>query len=123
MQQPKILDNKQQGRVIDKLRQGIQPGAKLSVISAFFTIYAYEELKKELSQIDELRFIFTTPSYIRQKSDFQREFYIAHREFGNRLSGNEFELKLRNKLTQSAIAKPRLYPFCWTPQMNGTIHS
>ena len=53
MQQLKILDNKQQGRVIDELRQGIQPGAKLSVISAFFTIYAYEELKKELSQIDE----------------------------------------------------------------------
>ena len=105
MQQPKILDNKQQGRVIDELRQGIQPGAKMSVISAFFTIYAYEELKKELSQIDELRFIFTTTSYIKQKSDFQREFYIAHREFGNRLSGNEFELKLRNKLTQSAIAK------------------
>lgn len=105
MQQLKILDNKQQGRVIDELRQGIQPGAKLSVISAFFTIYAYEELKKELSQIDELRFIFTTTSYIKQKSDFQREFYIAHREFGNRLSGNEFELKLRNKLTQSAIAK------------------
>ena len=48
---PKILDNKQQGRVIDELRQGIQPGAKMSVISAFFTIYAYEELKKELSEV------------------------------------------------------------------------
>jgi len=52
-----------------------------------------------------MRFIFTTPSYIKQKSDFQREFYIAHRDMGNRLSGNDFELKLRNKLTQSAIAK------------------
>ena len=105
MRPPKILDNKQQGRVIDELRQGIEPGAKMSVISAYFTIYAYEELKKELSQIDELRFIFTTPSYLKQERDFQREFYIAHRELGNRLSGNEFELKLRNKLTQSAIAK------------------
>lgn len=105
MRQPKILDNKQQGRVIDELRQGIKSGAKMSVISAYFTIYAYEALKKELADIDELRFIFTTPSYIKQKSDYQREFYIAHKEFGNRLSGNEFELKLRNKLTQSAIAK------------------
>ena len=105
MRPPKILDNKQQGRVIDALRQGIEPGAKMSVISAYSTIYAYEELKKELSQIDELRFIFTTPSYLKQERDFQREFYIAHRELGNRLSGNEFELKLRNKLTQSAIAK------------------
>lgn len=105
MKQPKILDNKLHGRVIDELRQGIHPKAKLSVISAYFTIYAYEELKQELSQIDELRFIFTIPSYIKQESDFQREFYIAHREFCNQLSGNEFELKLRNKLTQSAIAK------------------
>ncbi len=105
MQPPKILDNKQQGRVIDELRLGLRPGAKLAVISAYFTIYAYEALKKELSGIEEMRFIFTTPSYIKQKSDFQREFYIAHREMGNRLSGNDFELKLRNKLTQSAIAK------------------
>ena len=105
LQLPKILDNKQQGRVIDELRTALQPGAKLSVISAYFTIYAYEALKKELSSIEEMRFIFTTPSYIKQKSDFQREFYIAHRDMGNRLSGNDFELKLRNKLTQSAIAK------------------
>lgn len=105
MQPPKILDNKQQGRVVDELRLGLRPGAKLSVISAYFTIYAYEALKKELSGIEEMRFIFTTPSYIKQKSDFQREFYIAHRDMGNRLSGNDFELKLRNKLTQSAIAK------------------
>ena len=105
MQPPKILDNKQQGRVIDELRPGLRPGAKLAVISAYFTIYAYEALKKELAGIEEMRFIFTTPSYIKQKSDFQREFYIASRSMGNRLSGNDFELKLRNKLTQSAIAK------------------
>ena len=105
LQPPKILDNKQQGRVIDELREALQPGAKLAVISAYFTIYAYEALKKELSSIEEMRFIFTTPSYIKQKNDFQREFYITPRDMGNHLSGNEFELKLRNKLTQSAIAK------------------
>ena len=87
MRQPKILDNKQQGRVIDELRQGIKSGAKMSVISAYFTIYAYEALKKELADIDELRFIFTTPSYIKQKSDYQREFYIAHKQPGNMSTG------------------------------------
>ena len=40
LQPPKILDNKQQGRVIDELHTALQPGAKLSVISAYFTIYA-----------------------------------------------------------------------------------
>ena len=98
---PKSLDNKQQGRVIDELRAAMEPKVRLSVISAYFTIYAYEALKKELSGIAEMRFIFTSPSYIKQKSDFQREFYIAH----NHLAGNEFELKLKSKLTQSAIAK------------------
>ena len=39
MQPPKILDNKQQGRVIDELRPGLRPGVKLAVISAYFTIY------------------------------------------------------------------------------------
>lgn len=46
MQPPKILDNKQQGRVIDELRPGLRPGVKLAVISAYFTIYAYEALKR-----------------------------------------------------------------------------
>ena len=46
MRQPKILDNKQQGRVIDELRQGIKSGEKMSLISAYFTFYAYEALKK-----------------------------------------------------------------------------
>lgn len=47
VQPPKILDNKQQGRVIDELRSGLRPGAKVAVISAYFTIYAYEALKIE----------------------------------------------------------------------------
>lgn len=105
MQPPKILDNKQQGRVIDELRPGLRPGAKVAVTSAYFTIYAYEALKKELAGIEEMRFIFTTPSYIKQKSDFQREFYIASRSMGNRLSGNDFELKLRNKLTNPPLLR------------------
>ena len=62
-----MLDNKAQGRVIDELRAGIHPGARLSVVSAFFTIYAYEALKKELSSIEEMRFIFTTPSYVKKR--------------------------------------------------------
>ena len=60
MQPPKTLDNKGQGRVVDELRLGLKPDTKLSVISAYFTIYAYEALKKELADIEELRFIFTT---------------------------------------------------------------
>lgn len=105
MRPPKLIDNRQQGKVIDELVSGILPKARLFVISAYFSIYAYEALKKELSSIEELRFIFTTPSYVKQKSDLQREFYIAQKQAENPLSGSEFEIRLKNKLTQSAIAK------------------
>ena len=108
MQLVKIIDNKQQGRVIDELRDYIHKGSKLSVISAYFTIYAYAELRKELARIDGMRFIFTKPSFTKSKDELQREFYIQHNvayRTPQPISGNEFELKLRNKLTQSAIAK------------------
>ena len=95
--------------MLDELREGIQKGARLSVISACFTIYAYEALKKELSQVEEVRFIFTTPSFIKKREELQREFYITHSAeipSGARdMLGSRFELKLRNKLTQSAIAR------------------
>lgn len=56
-----ILDNKVQGRVIDKLRENIKSGTRLSIISAYFTIYAYEELRKELGKIEKLRLLFSEP--------------------------------------------------------------
>ncbi len=109
MKLPKIIDNRQNGRVIDELHNDIHDNARLSVISAYFTIYAYEALRKELAKIKEMRFILTTPSYIKNKNDLQREFYISHKDEDKdstqAIFGNEFELKLRNKMTQSAIAK------------------
>ena len=52
MKSPKMLDNKGNGSVVDELVSNINIDLKLSVISAYFTIYAYAELKKELSKID-----------------------------------------------------------------------
>ena len=69
-----ILDNKTQGKVIDKLKDNIKTGTKLSIISAYFTIYAYEELKKELNKIDKLRLLFSEPTFIKNKKDINREF-------------------------------------------------
>jgi hypothetical protein len=51
MQPPKMLDNKSNGTVSDELKANLQGGSKLSVISAYFTIYAFNELRKELSKI------------------------------------------------------------------------
>lgn len=103
MKQPKMLDNKVNGKVVDELRADLQKGSKLSIISAYFTIYAYNELKKELSKIDKMRFIFTEPTFVKNENELIREYYIDKNE--KAISGNEFEIKLRNELKQSHIAK------------------
>ncbi len=84
----------------------IKQGSKLSIAASCFSIYAYQELKKVLEGIDELRFIFTSPTFVTEKADKQkREFYIPRINRERSLTGSEFEVKLRNELTQRAIAK------------------
>lgn len=100
-----IIDNINK-TVKQDLQADIHKGSKLSIAAACFSIYAYQELKKQLEQIDELRFIFTSPTFITEKaSKAQREFYIPRISRERSLYGTEFEVKLRNELTQKAIAK------------------
>ena len=90
----------------DDLAVEIKQGSKLSIAAACFSIYAFQELKKELQGIDELRFIFTSPTFTTEKAKKEkREFYIPRLNRERSLYGTEFEIKLRNELTQKAIAK------------------
>lgn len=97
----KTLNNQIGETVYKELEKHVKKGSKVSTISAYFTMYAYEALKKELDGIDEMRFIFTTPSFSENKDIEAREYEIVN----NDIFGNEFELKLRNEMTQSAVAK------------------
>lgn len=90
----------------DDLSVEIKDGSKLSIAAACFSIYAFEELKEELQNIDELRFIFTSPTFITEKaSKTKREFYIPRLNRERSIYGTEFEVKLRNELSQKAIAR------------------
>lgn len=90
----------------DDLSVEIKEGSKLSIAAACFSIYAFQELKKELQGIEELRFIFTSPTFVAEKTKKEkREFYIPRLNRERSLYGTEFEVKLRNELTQKAIAK------------------
>lgn len=90
----------------DDLKQTLKKSTKVSVAASCFSIYAYEALKKELEQIDEMRFIFTSPTFIADSfKKEKREFYIPKRNRERSLYGTEFEIKLKNELTQKAIAK------------------
>lgn len=92
--------------VKDDLIETIKPKSKVSIAAACFSIYAYQELKKELEGIEELRFIFTSPAFIQEKAKKEkREFYIPRLSREKSLYGTEYEIKLRNELTQRAIAK------------------
>ena len=100
-----IIDNKNK-TLKDDLTSEIRQGSRLSVAAACFSIYAFQELKKQLTDIEELRFIFTSPTFITEKAKKERrEFYIPRLNRERSLYGTEFEVKLRNELTQKAIAK------------------
>ncbi|MDR0500025.1 MAG: DEAD/DEAH box helicase family protein [Coriobacteriales bacterium] len=105
MQIPKMLDNVSK-TVKDDLTVTIKKGDKLSIAAACFSIYAYQALKKQLDGIAELRFIFTSPAFLQEKAPKEkREFYIPRLDRERSLYGTEFEVKLRNELTQKAIAR------------------
>lgn len=105
MQMPEMLDNVSR-TVKDDLAVTITKGDKLSIAAGYFSIYAYQALKKQLDGISELRFIFTSPTFLQEKSPkSKREFYIPRLDRERSLYGTEFEVKLRNELTQKAIAR------------------
>lgn len=90
----------------DDLTAQMKTGSRLSIAASCFSIYAFQELKEVLKDIKELRFLFTSPTFTTEKTPKQqREFYIPRLDRERTLYGSEFEVKLRNELTQKAIAR------------------
>lgn len=94
----------------DDLKNTIKPGAHLKIAASCFSIYAFEALKAELSTAANLQFVFTAPTFVpdevtdRFKKE-HREFFIPKLQRESDLYGTEFEIQLRNKLTQRAVAR------------------
>ncbi|WP_341472619.1 hypothetical protein [Hathewaya massiliensis] len=102
--------NNQNKLLGDDIKKELENGSKLKIIASCFSIYAFDALKEELKNVKELEFIFSSPTFIEDKiadkiKKESREFYIPHEIRENTLYGTPFEIKLRNKLTQKAIAK------------------
>jgi len=94
----------------DDLKDSLSQGSRLKIAAATFSIYAFEALKAELENVDSLQFIFTAPTFVTgQATDAfrkeRREFFIPQRQRESSLYGTDFEIRLRNKLTQRAIAR------------------
>ena len=100
-----LLDNINQ-TVKQDLQKTLHKGSKVAVAAACFSIYAYRELKKELESVEELRFLFTSPTFTTDHAPKEeREFYIPRRDREQSLYGTAFEVRLRNELNQKAIAR------------------
>ena len=90
----------------DDLSVEIQKGSKISIAAACFSIYAFQELKDELKDIEQLRFIFTEPTFTTEISRKERRgYYIPSLTREKNIFGTEFEVKLRNELGQRAIVR------------------
>jgi len=105
----KIIDNIN-NRLADDLRTVLKAHSKLNIAASCFSIYAFEALRNELSKIESMNFIFTAPTFIPEEATdkfkkHHREFYIPKSQRERSLYGSEFEIQLRNKLTQRAIAR------------------
>lgn len=79
--------------MVGEIKEYSKKNSKISMISSSFTLFAFEKLKKELSKIDEFRFVFTDPTFDSKKK--MNKFYI---DMNNNVSGNEFEIKLCNEI-------------------------
>ena len=95
----------------DDLKAAIKPDSKVRIAASTFSIFAFEALKQELESIRELEFIFTAPSFATAKATDKpapekRQFFIpTDKKRDATLYGSDFEIRLRNKLTQRAIAR------------------
>ena len=94
----------------DNLKATLSSHGKMKIAASCFSIYAYEALKAEFEQIESLQFIFTSPTFIQNQitdkfRKEKREFHIPKLQRENSLYGTEFEIRLKNELTQRAIAK------------------
>lgn len=101
----KIFDNKT-SIVRDDLIKTISKGDKISITASYFSIYAFEALKAQLTNCDEIRFIFSSPTFVKESTQkAKREFFIPKLEREKNLYGTEFEVRLRNELTQKKLQR------------------
>lgn len=92
-----IRDNLSRGKVYEFLAQEIKSGSALSIVSAYFTINAFEALQKPLNEIAELRFLFGDPDFIKSldPSNTQKKAFNI----------TDTGLELHKQLQQKPIAK------------------
>ncbi|MDR1485906.1 MAG: phospholipase D-like domain-containing protein, partial [Planctomycetaceae bacterium] len=94
-----IIDNYLHGTIGDFLAESITLESKLAIVSAYFTIYAYQELKAKLDTIESLRFLFGEPTFV---SNLDPEKINVH-DF--KIEDETQSIVLTNRLIQKSLAR------------------
>lgn len=94
-----IRDNHKRGSVGSFLKENIKPGAHLSFVSAYFTIFAYHHLKENLDQIESLKFLFGEPTFIKSLDPTKTNV----RDF--KIEDDKIIIPLASRLSQKLVAK------------------
>jgi len=94
-----IRDNKKRGTVGQFLRENIKPGSDLAIVSAFFTIYTYRNLKYKLDSINSLRFLFGEPTFLSSLDPSK----VNRRDF--KIEDDQLVIPLENRLQQKSAAR------------------
>lgn len=104
----KLIDNKGDNTIANLLLKEIKTGAKVSVASAYFSLYAYDALSKVLDKVDSFNFLYTKPTFLREEKDLKRQYRISDAPIKGdfpTFDGNEFEIQLSNRMMSQTIAK------------------
>ena len=94
-----IRDNYSHGSVGEFLKQNLETNSDVSIVSAYFTIYAYHYLRGNLDAINGLRFLFGDPAFIRAFDPDK----INVRDF--KIEDDKIVIPIESRLTQKTIAK------------------
>ena len=94
-----IRDNDSYGSVGEFLKEAISDNSTLSIVSAYFTIHAYHHLKNNLNNINQLKFLFGEPSFIKSIDPGK----VNTKDF--QIEDNKLSIPLERRIKQRTISK------------------
>ncbi|MED4306644.1 MULTISPECIES: helicase-related protein [Bacillus] len=101
----KLVDNKGDNTLIQTLKDEVKKGSKIAIASTYFSIYAFAELRKELSKVKDFRFLYTQPTFYDHEQDSNHQYKIKlNKENYPTFDATELELPLGNKMLSKSIA-------------------
>src|SRR5699024_1273481 len=88
------------------LEKKIKAGSKVAIASAYFSLFAFDALKKQLDHVDDFKFLYTQPTFYKKERDLKRQYHLQKDETPRQptFDGNTYEIQLRNDMASTHIA-------------------